>query len=95
MKNGQQITLNAGDHFVLMQAILDDFAPFFVPGGEPIYIGGSGAEEKYYDQEIFASLRVTADLQEKMPDVVIYDREKNWLILVPVRKVLDIDGQAS
>jgi hypothetical protein len=44
MKNGQQITLNAGDHSDLIRAILDDFAAIFVPGGELIYVGGSGAE---------------------------------------------------
>jgi hypothetical protein len=27
-------------------------------------------------------LRMTTDHQAKMPDVVIYDRQKNWLVLI-------------
>ncbi len=82
MKSNRNITLSAGDHSDLMRAILDDFAAFFVPGGELIYAGDSGAEWGYFDQELLASLGMTVDHHEKLPDVVLYNREKNWLILV-------------
>jgi type II restriction enzyme len=82
MKSARKIAFVADTHSDLMRAILNDFAAIFVPGGELIYAGDSGAEWGYFDQEFLASLGVTVDHHEKMPDVVIYDREKNWLILV-------------
>ncbi len=82
MQNTQKITLTADKHSGLMRAILDDFAPFFVSGGSLVYAGDTGIERGYFDQEFFASLGVAVVQPEKMPDVVIYDREKNWLILV-------------
>lgn len=82
VKDGLEITLGAGDHSDLIRAIIEGFAALFVPGGELIYVGDTGAKWGYFDREILASLGVTVGHHGKMPDVIIYDREKNWLILV-------------
>ena len=79
MKNTRKVILTADKHSDLMRAILDDFAPFFVPGGEPIYVGGSGAEEEYSDQEVLTSFGVTIGQPEKMPDVVLYGQRRTGL----------------
>jgi len=82
MQNARQVPLTADSNSSLLRAILDDFAAIFVPGGELIYVGGSEAGEAYFDQEALASLGVTVDQPAIMPDVVLYEREKNWLVLV-------------
>lgn len=82
IKGGQKITISAGDHSGLIRAIIEDFGSYFVPGGELVYVGDTGAKWGYFDQELLASLGVKVGQHGKMPDVVIYYREKNWLVLV-------------
>jgi len=81
IKDGQEITISAGDHSDLIRSIIEDFGPYFVSGGELVYVGDTGTKWGYFDQELLASLGVNVGQHGKMPDVVIYYREKNWLIL--------------
>lgn len=81
VKGRQKITISAGDHSDLIRSIIEDFGSLFVPGGELVYVGDTGTKWGYFDQELLASLGVEVGHHGKMPDVVIYYREKNWLIL--------------
>lgn len=78
----KEITLSAGKHSHLMKQIIEEFAPRFVPGGQLIYVGDTGDKWGYFDEALLASLGVTVDLHGKMPDVVIYDPAKDWLLLI-------------
>lgn len=78
----EQITLTPGSHSELIKAILEEFGSRFVPGGILIYVGDTGNKWGYFDQETLAKLSVSIDSHGKMPDVVIYYPDKNWLILV-------------
>lgn len=82
VKPGQEITLSPGDHSGLIRSIIEDFGSIFVPGGELIYVGDTGKKWGYFDEELLASLAVEVGQHGKMPDVIIYSRKKNWLILV-------------
>ncbi len=82
VKRRQKITISAGEHSELIRSIIEDFGSFFVPGGELVYVGDTGTKWGYFDQQLLASLGVEVGHHGKMPDVVIYYREKNWLILV-------------
>ncbi len=62
------ITLSAGDHSNLICSIIKDFGAVFAPGGQLVYVGDTG--------------EVSVGRHGKMPDVVVYYRKKNWLILV-------------
>lgn len=77
-----KITLSAGKHSDLIRAIIEEFAPRFVPGGELVYVGDTGTKWGYFDEKLLHTLGVRVGSHGKMPDVVIYYREKNWLILV-------------
>lgn len=77
-----KITLSAGKHSDLIRAIIEQFAPRFVPGGELVYVGDTGTKWGYFDEQLLRTLGVKLGSHGKMPDVVIYFREKNWLILV-------------
>lgn len=74
-------TLSSGAHSELIKAIIEEFGPRFVPGGILIYVGDTGNKWSYFDKERLSKIGVTVDLHGKMPDVVIYYPEKNWLIL--------------
>ena len=81
VKEGLEVTLSAGNHSNLIRSIIYDFASTFIPGGELVYVGDTGTKWGYFDKELLDSLNVSVGQHGKMPDVVIYSREKNWLIL--------------
>jgi hypothetical protein len=80
--DGKIITLSPGEHSELIRDIIEEFASRFVPGGDLVYAGDTGDKSSYFDVEMLVELGVSVDRHGKMPDVVIYYREKNWLILV-------------
>lgn len=79
---GQEIKLSPGEHSELIRAIIEDFGARFVPGGVLIYAGDTGEKWGYFDAVLLAKLGVSVDTHGKMPDVVLYFPEKNWLVLV-------------
>ena len=78
----QQIALSLGEHSELIQAIIEDFAPRFALGSMLVYVGDTGDKWGYFDANLLAKLGVYVDSHGKMPDVVLYYAEKNWLLLV-------------
>lgn len=79
---GKEITLSPGEHSELIRAIIADFAPRFAPGSVLVYVGDTGDKWGYFDAPLLAGLGVGVDSHGKMPDVVLYFTEKNWLLLV-------------
>jgi len=47
-----------------------------------VYVGDTGAKWGYFDGQLLPSLDIQIDQHGKMPDVVVYDRDRNLLILV-------------
>lgn len=82
IKDGKKIKLSPGEHSNLIKAIIEEFAERFIPGGELVYVGDTGAKWGYFNEDLLKSLGVTVGSHGKMPDVVIYFKDKNWLILV-------------
>lgn len=80
--SGQEITLSAGAHSELIRTIIEDFASRFAPGSLLVYTGDTGEKWGYFDAPLLASLNVTVDAHGKMPDVVLYDKARQWLLLV-------------
>lgn len=78
---GKEIKLSPGAHSELIRAIWEEFGPRFVPGGKLVYAGDTGEKWGYFDQALLASLGIEVDNHGKMPDVVIYYPDKNWLVL--------------
>jgi hypothetical protein len=82
LTTGDTIRLSPGDHSELIKAVIEEFAPRFVPGGILIYAGDTGEKWGYFDKELLAKLGVEVDGHGKMPDVVLYCPERTWLLLV-------------
>lgn len=81
VKDGKEILLSAGEHSELIKAIVEEFSSRFVPGGQLVYVGDTGEKVGYFDEELLASLGVKVDHHGKMPDAIIYDAKRNWLVL--------------
>lgn len=78
----QKITLSPGEHSELIRAIIEEFAPRFAPGSILIYAGDTGDKWGYFDEISLTQLGITVDSHGKMPDVVLYDADRNWLLLI-------------
>ncbi len=79
---GKKISLSPGDHSELIREIIENFAPRFVPGAYLIYAGDTGDKWGYFDKKILSGLGISVDSHGKMPDVVLFCKKRNWLILI-------------
>ena len=79
--DGKEIILSPRDHSELIRQIWEEFAPRFVPGGELVYVGDTGEKWGYFNEPLLKEIGVVVDNHGKMPDVVVYYRERNWLVL--------------
>ncbi|MCY4227328.1 MAG: BsuBI/PstI family type II restriction endonuclease [Gammaproteobacteria bacterium] len=77
-----EITLSPGEHSELLRAIIDHFIPRFAPGSLLIYVGDTGDKWSYFDIDLLTELGIEVDSHGKMPDVIIYYKEKDWLLLI-------------
>lgn len=78
----REIELTPGPHSELIRDIIDHFAPRFLPGAELIYVGDTGDKIGYFQEHRLADLGVMVDPHGKMPDIVLYFGDKDWLVLV-------------
>jgi hypothetical protein len=80
--DGKRITLSPGGQNILIQKILTEFVPMFVPDCKVLYIGDTDKKFTYYDKETFSQLGIEIDPHGKIPDLIIYSEKKNWLLLI-------------
>lgn len=77
-----QVSLSPGKHNELIRAIIEDMAPRFIPGSTLVYIGDTGEKWGFFDDALSARLGFSVEVHGKMPDVILWQKEKNWLVLV-------------
>ncbi len=82
LSNGEIIKLSAGKHNVVQAAIIQDFAARFANGSEVLYLGDTANKDLYVDKDILKEIGIPITEHSKLPDVVLYDRKKNWLYLI-------------
>lgn len=80
--DGTKIKLSPGIHSQLIRDIVMEFGPRFAPGSEVIYLGDTGAKEDFFKKDRLAELGVTVNRKGKLPDVVLYWAERDWLLLI-------------
>jgi hypothetical protein len=79
---GQNLNISPGPHSELIKAIVENFGPRFVPGGEVLYLGDTGNKWSICETSKLEKLGVQLDSHGKMPDVILYYPVKKWLILI-------------
>lgn len=80
--NGLDFTFSTGDHNVLQKAIIEEFAPRFAPNSECLYVGDTIEKDLVKNVDKLAELGFEITLHDKMPDVVLYCEDKNWLYFI-------------
>lgn len=82
LPDGSPFTLSPGGQNVLIKQMVEEFCPRFTPGGEIVYIGDADAKWALFEDARLAGLGVTVDHHGKMPDLVVYMPDKDWLVLM-------------
>lgn len=77
-----EVTLSAGEHSALIAAIVEDFAAYFTPGARVVYLGDTGEKWVVNQEAYLASLGIEVDRHGKMPDVLLHDVARDWLVCV-------------
>lgn len=78
----REISLSPGGQNILIQRMIDDFCPHFIPGGEILYVGDAGAKLAFFEEKRLAELGIEVDTHGMLPDLIVYDAQRNWLFLM-------------
>jgi hypothetical protein len=82
--DGKVLHLTPGKHSLLIRDVLTQFASRFTPGAYVLSLGDTGKKWAVRDTLGFQKLKINLDDHGKMPDVVLYDPKRKWLLLVEV-----------
>ncbi|HBJ86297.1 MAG TPA: restriction endonuclease [Verrucomicrobiales bacterium] len=94
LPDGSQVALSPGGQNPLIKAIIEHFCPAFAPGGVVLYIGDTENKFVHLETEGLTDLGVTLDSAAKIPDVIVHDTKRNWLLLIEaVTSAGPVDGK--
>jgi adenine-specific DNA-methyltransferase len=79
---GKTISLSPGGQNILVKKIIDDFCPRFTPGALAVYVGDTNKKWFHFEEKVAQELGLNLDPHGKMPDVVVFFKAKNWLVLI-------------
>ncbi|HVA65223.1 MAG TPA: BsuBI/PstI family type II restriction endonuclease [Terriglobales bacterium] len=79
---GEPVRLSPGGQNALIKEIVEVFLPTFVPGGVVLYLGDAGEKWAFDRPDQLAALGMELERHGKMPDAVIHDIRRNWVLLV-------------
>ena len=80
--NQREFTFSPGKHNELQKAIIEEFAPRFAPNSECLYVGDTIQKDLVKNVEKLSELGFKITLHDKMPDVVLYREDKNWIYFI-------------
>lgn len=80
--NGDDFNFSAGQHNELQKAIIEEFAPRFAPHSECLYVGDTIEKDLVKNVDKLTELGFEITLHDKMPDVVLYREDKDWIYFI-------------
>jgi len=94
LPGGETVRLSPGGQNPLIKAIVEEFCSRFVLGATVVYIGDTENKFEHLHADYLVKLGVTIDAAAKMPDVVVHDTARNWLLLMEaVTSAGPVDGK--
>lgn len=82
LKDGTELSFSPGKHNQVQISVIEAFAPRFAPGADLLYVGDTANKTLYIDANGWEELGILIDEHSKLPDVVLYDKNKKWLFLI-------------
>ncbi|MBG9734951.1 BsuBI/PstI family type II restriction endonuclease [Paenibacillus alvei] len=80
--NGADFTFSSGAHNALQKSIIEEFAPRFASNSECLYVGDTIEKDLVKNVDKLAELGFEITLHDKMPDVVLYREDKDWIYFI-------------
>ncbi|HEL0673905.1 TPA: restriction endonuclease [Streptococcus equi subsp. zooepidemicus] len=80
--NGDDFTFSPGKHNQLQKFIIEEFAPRFAENSECLYVGDTIQKDLVKNEKKLKELGFEITLHDKMPDVVLYSEDKNWIYFI-------------
>lgn len=77
-----KLDFGPGEHNELQKKIIEEFLPCFGYGAEVLYVGDTEDRLLFLDSKRLNELGFFELGAEKLPDVLAYSKEKNWLFLI-------------
>lgn len=82
LPQGVMAQISKGGQNDLIVDMIQEFCPQFIDNGRVLYIGDADNKFAHYDKKELEELGVTLDDHGKMPDLIVYEPDKNWLFLM-------------
>lgn len=76
------LTFSPGKHNVLQKQVIDSFLTIFGFGATVLYVGDTADKYLYIDKAKLDEINFFKISHDKLPDVVAFSSEKNWLYLI-------------
>lgn len=80
--NGKNLVFSTGKHNELQKAIIEEFGSRFAQGAECLYVGDTTNKDMIKDEDKLKELGFEISLHDKMPDVVLYCKDKDWIYFI-------------
>ncbi len=94
LPDGSRVALSPGGQNPLIKSIIEHLCPAFAPGGVVLYTGDTENKFVHMESAGLAALGVTLDSAAKIPDVILHDTKRNWLLLIEaVTSAGPVDGK--
>lgn len=82
LPDGAKVGLSPGVHNELQRLIVEQFAARFARGAVVVYLGDTAEKRLVIARDVLKSLNIPEMSHDKLPDVVFYDKGRNWLFLI-------------
>lgn len=82
LPDGSMVVLSPGQHNELQCKVVQEFASRFAPGAKLVYLGDTANKRLLVDTETLSRLAIPELNHDKLPDVVLVDWARNWLLLI-------------
>jgi adenine-specific DNA-methyltransferase len=82
MPDGEELSISSGGQNELIEKIVHEFCPRFTRGAHLLYLGDAHNKWLVTKHEELAELGIKFDEHGKMPDLIVFDREKGWLVVI-------------
>jgi len=68
----------------VQKAVIENFGARFAPDSRLLYLGDTVQKNLRIDADRLTQLHVPITEHNKLPDVILFDEERNWLFLIEV-----------
>jgi hypothetical protein len=82
LPDGSAISLTPGGQNLLIKQTIEEFCPRFTPGAQVLYVGDAGRDNPIFEEDILNTLGVILDKHGKLPDLIVYLHDREWLVLI-------------